>query len=514
MALATFAPVRQSDVTREMSAWADAVLRDKAVPMGGTATKTFGGRPVLARVEWHPPSAQIDHVHRGVSLYWLAPPSAASSPAKPSPESPLSGSALPPVRPRSPAEGRTPIDRSATLGERAARWSIEEQRDGVHEDPPHSNRSPRIDQYRRNLGSPGDNWCAYGFCYAAYATLNPGESLPHVYSGRVAELVRTGSYHPKGDGYAPHVGDGAILRRDGQDPTKGGNGHIGRVLVLPDADGSFETVEANSGDAWAQRVHRLDEADFVGWLAYPQTQNKPVPAPSVPETIVVEELGRLPLEQYVARVVTGEFGLSRQFQALAALAMAARTYGVWLMKNMALGTEAKPMPNSTRTQVVARAATPLAAEATRATEGGLILYKHQPILACHNAGAIWLPGALTGAGGRDPTDTEKNITYNGLTGRAAKPTRIARADVEGNRGCLSQNGADALAARGFVWPEILRYFYGAIDFNVPEPASRRSPPAPGPVPKPAPRPSTSPGGDLLFPIAAALSVYAASRALG
>ena len=172
-----------------------------------------------------------------------------------------------------------------------------------------------------------------------------------------------------------------------------------------------------------------------------------------------------------------------------------------MMRNEGLGTVAKPMPNSAKKQVVAGAPTALATEAARATKGGLILYKHQPILACHNAGAIWLPGALTGAGGRDDSRTEHNITYNqGLAGRQVKSTPIARGNLDANRGCLSQNGADALAARGYTWAEILRYFYGQdIDFSIPAPAGRRTPPASRP--RPAPRS----GGDLL-PLAAGLGL--------
>jgi hypothetical protein len=45
--------------------------------------------------------------------------------------------------------------------------------------------------------------------------------------------------------------------------------------------------------------------------------------------------------------------------------------------------------------------------------------------------------------------TERNITYNrALQGRSVRPTPIARASIEGNRGCFSQNGSVALAARG------------------------------------------------------------------
>jgi hypothetical protein len=58
-----------------------------------------------------------------------------------------------------------------------------------------------------------------------------------------------------------------------------------------------------------------------------------------------------------------------------------------------------------------------------------------------------------------------------------------------NRGTLSQNGADALAARGWTWPRILRFFYGEdLEFTLAEPADRVVP-ASAPTPHaPAPSP--------------------------
>src|SRR6185312_823163 len=103
------------------------------------------------------------------------------------------------------------------------------------------------------------------------------------------------------------------------------------------------------------------------------------------------------------------------------------------------------MPNSTTKQVVAGAPAPLATAAAQATRGGLVLWKHQPILAFHNAGAIWPKGALTGAGCRDERATEKNITYNrDHRAKQVRPSPIAKNALAANRGCLSQNGADEL----------------------------------------------------------------------
>jgi hypothetical protein len=62
--------MQQSEVTPEMTAWAVSILNDPVdYPMFSTATQTFGGLMVLARVEWHPPDFQNDVVHRGVTLY-------------------------------------------------------------------------------------------------------------------------------------------------------------------------------------------------------------------------------------------------------------------------------------------------------------------------------------------------------------------------------------------------------------------------------------------------------------
>ena len=76
-------PVRQADVTPAMAAFAAEVLHDKSVPMGGTSSRDFDGRTVVGRVEVHAPSAQIDHPHRGVSLYWQGGGSISPSPATP-----------------------------------------------------------------------------------------------------------------------------------------------------------------------------------------------------------------------------------------------------------------------------------------------------------------------------------------------------------------------------------------------------------------------------------------------
>lgn len=427
-----------------------------------------------------------------------------TAPGAPSPpRDPPVVAKLPPPRPRAPNEGRTPVDTSATLGERAAVFALEEQRDGVREDPPASNRSPRIDQYRRGMGTPGDPWCAWGFCYSAYAVLRPGESLPHAYTGSVAEIIRTGRFHGRRNRYTPKLGDGAVWDRDNQDPTHGGKGHIGRLLVALDTAGRFETIEANSGDAWTQREHRLEEPHFLGWIEYPAAS--PPGHIELRDPIVVAGLGELALDDYVARVVTGELGGSRELEALKAQAIAGRTFVQRaLHDDPTLGTAAKPVRNGQDFQVAAAVATRLPLRAAEETRGGVAFYRGRLILANYVAGAPWAPGAWKGTDS-PKYPTEKYVTYNaGRVGASVLPTHQADSRRSDNRGTLSQNGADALASRGWKWPRILRFFYGDdLEFTLPEPADPAVRPR---APKPsAPRKDDADAGTVL--LAAAVAAY-------
>ncbi len=60
----------QSAVTPAMTAWAVQILQSPTeYAMFASATRVFGARQVLARVEWHPPDFQNHTEHRGVTLY-------------------------------------------------------------------------------------------------------------------------------------------------------------------------------------------------------------------------------------------------------------------------------------------------------------------------------------------------------------------------------------------------------------------------------------------------------------
>jgi hypothetical protein len=267
----------------------------------------------------------------------------------------------------------------------------------------------------------------------------------------------------------------------------------------------------------------------------------PAPAPPVKpqplrlrDRVFVAGVGWMAVDDdYVARVVTGELGMSRQLEALKAQAVAARTFLQRALRDdPALGTPEKPVPSSEKFQVAARVATPLPLRATAETRGGVMLWRGQLIIANHVAGAVWAPGARDGRNGHDATKTERWVTYNeGRRGSEVQPSPIASRSRPDNRGCMSQNGADALAARGYRWSDILRFFYGDdIDLTIAEwrPPEWRPPAAPlppyptpaHPIPAyPAPRPvppslpaqqiaaTSSSGGGTGIAIAAAIAAW-------
>jgi hypothetical protein len=128
---------------------------------------------------------------------------------------------------------------------------------GQAEQPPGSNDSPRIAQYRQaTRGAPGPGpWCAYFVSWACRQAGVPimdggagSGSVDAVYSW----AQRTGRAQPAGSSYKPHPGDLIVF-----------NEHIGIVEnVLP--DGRIQTIEGNSSDRVSRRTRpRSDAVGFV-----------------------------------------------------------------------------------------------------------------------------------------------------------------------------------------------------------------------------------------------------------
>jgi len=128
---------------------------------------------------------------------------------------------------------------------------------GQVEAPPGSNDSPRIAEYRSAVPGGGVGpWCAY---FTSWLAAQNGTPLGENGQGfaRVDDVwawgQRTGRAAPAGPGVTPQPGDLVIWDE-----------HMGVVeSVLP--DGSIQTIEGNSSDQVARRVHRPDDG-IVGYV--------------------------------------------------------------------------------------------------------------------------------------------------------------------------------------------------------------------------------------------------------
>jgi CHAP domain len=128
---------------------------------------------------------------------------------------------------------------------------------GQAEQPPGSNDSPRIAQYRQaTVGSGVGPWCAYFTSWAAREAGVPlgdnGQGF-----GRVDDVYAwaqsAGKAIPAGSGQ-PQPGDLIVWDE-----------HIGIVeSVLP--DGQIQTIEGNSSDQVSRRVHDSGGGGAIGYV--------------------------------------------------------------------------------------------------------------------------------------------------------------------------------------------------------------------------------------------------------
>ena len=127
---------------------------------------------------------------------------------------------------------------------------------GVAEQPPGSNDSPRIAQYRQaTAGSGVGPWCAYFVSWAARQAGVPiGDSGQGF--GRVDDVFawaqQAGKALPAGSTPAP----GDLIVWDE---------HIG-VVESVDPDGTIHTIEGNSSDQVSQRTYGRDGGGAVGYV--------------------------------------------------------------------------------------------------------------------------------------------------------------------------------------------------------------------------------------------------------
>ena len=129
---------------------------------------------------------------------------------------------------------------------------------GVTEQPPGSNESPRIAQFRQaTAGAPGPGpWCAYFVSWAAREAGVPIGAAGQGF-GRVDDVwawgERAGKAIPAGSG-KPQPGDLIVWDE-----------HIG-IVESVGADGSIHTIEGNSSNMVAQRTYGSDGGGAIGYV--------------------------------------------------------------------------------------------------------------------------------------------------------------------------------------------------------------------------------------------------------
>jgi hypothetical protein len=177
-----------------------------------------------------------------------AAPSAVAAPAAPTFAAALQSAGLQPGA--TPGAGLP----SAAGGAGSRLLAAAESQIGQSEQPPGSNESPAIAQYRSATAGalPGAPWCAYFASWAARAAGTPlgagGQGI-----GSVSEIWSwaqgAGRAVPNGPGVTPRPGDLIVF----------GGEHVGVVRgVLP--DGSIQTVEGNYENKVALNVRPAGEA--------------------------------------------------------------------------------------------------------------------------------------------------------------------------------------------------------------------------------------------------------------
>ncbi len=175
----------------------------------------------------------------------------------------------------------------------------------------------------------------------------------------------------------------------------------------------------------------------------------------------VEGVGRLDVEEdYIPHVVQCENGAA-DFQALKAQAVAARSYMYYRMQT------GGSIGDGQHDQVYSCGREPTAEQrrAARETAGQVVSYRDTVVAAFYVAGAIpGAPDCVATPQDRDPTNTERYVTYNqGRSGDDLIQTPLGWVNPGNlrNRGCKSQNGANCLSRQGWDYTDILRFYYGA-----------------------------------------------------
>jgi hypothetical protein len=203
--------------------------------------------------------ARISEIESALAPPVAAPPPAPVAPATTDPSTSSFSTALAQAGGSSRAFASTapiaPVPGASSAGQ--AIVDIARREVGVREQPPGSQDSPRIAQYRQaTAGSAVGPWCAYFTSWAARQAGVPlgdsGQGFGAV-SGVWAWAERSGKAVPAGS--RPSPGDLIVW----------GSRHIG-IVESVDGDGTIHTIEGNSSDAVSRRTYGPDGGGATGYV--------------------------------------------------------------------------------------------------------------------------------------------------------------------------------------------------------------------------------------------------------
>ncbi|MBR1680333.1 CHAP domain-containing protein [bacterium] len=121
-----------------------------------------------------------------------------------------------------------------------------------------SNNGSDVNKYRNGVQN-GVAWCAsfVSYCYGSGQNTNNNKTFGYTASSQEIRIKaeKAGYYRKASSGYTPKVGDVVVWNYGG------GKGHVG-IVASVNADGSFQTVEGNCGNA-VQRVTRSVSKDKI-----------------------------------------------------------------------------------------------------------------------------------------------------------------------------------------------------------------------------------------------------------
>ena len=106
----------------------------------------------------------------------------------------------------------------------------------------------------------GWEWCAafYGWC--------GGRNWRIAVHEYVTDAKKADRWRAHNSGYSPKRGDGVVLSRSNQDPTRGGLGHICRIETPPNDAGEYVTIGGNEDNQVKRTTRTLQQADLCGFL--------------------------------------------------------------------------------------------------------------------------------------------------------------------------------------------------------------------------------------------------------